>query len=154
MSKPKDTVEVFNVKKSFALGIKSVHHPWYWDGKFWRRLTKAMQDSDWYEEEYTYHNCNTSDILSNWMEQLEGVVGWGDYGDFTVEFRMEDVGLSEATLVGLLQKMANKVNRCSRLEAYDTPPRIGTRYPAMVPVDGAPGRDYPVGLVPTGAKRI
>lgn len=157
-------VECFHTLKGYHLGIKEIHAQWYSDGRWWRRLKKWRRESEWFSEEYEGHVADTSDLLGAWFTYLPGVKDWDDYGDLSVTFNMdevEEVHWTEERLIAVLQTMANKVNRCQKIEATGEPwsddyhdsyghPRVRTRHPALVPLEGMLHKDYPAEMDPTG----
>ncbi len=150
-------VECFQTRKGFHLGIKDIFQEWYCDGKVWRVLTEDVKTSEDFGNNYTYGVADTSLLLTNWLQYLPGVIEWDTYGEMSVSFDMDEVakaGWDEAKLVSVLEAMANKVNRCRTVKAYNVPWWYSThdawgspinywRYPALLPLKGMIDKDYP-----------
>jgi len=156
-------IELSQVKKSWHLGIEDIFGEYYWDGDAWVILTDEIEyDDRWIEE--TLHKCAASDLIQNLIQYLPGAGDACDYGDFWIEFDLNDVeeaGWTEDELTSALQAIADLINSGCEIYADDEPFQYEStdswgskytywRYPALLPVANEKYLEieYPTELTP------
>lgn len=129
---------------------------WDWDSDCWRKLTKEMRQSEWWQD-YESPTTTTEQILVNLTGQFQGVRQWDSYGDFSVTVDVDELEVTEDEFIAILRTMARWVRRRKKLEAYEAPYRDAStdgygnptsywRAPAILPVPGSPELEYPKDL--------